>query len=232
MTIVPLTILKRRFHSAGAALLALLMAAVLSGCTVTSVWVVPSHTRGPATIYLGTALVSDMSEVSDFGYYIYLVIQPTAKPEQRKAAARAFMSWVRAAELVEQGVNRQEMALLVAPIRASTNPHTADELLASYNAAVAQVVVQKVSAVGLSVPPVALVASRLPILPNTALEKADLHVAPACGNTETVIRIIAELQQQLSKKFLAPERTLASRLRDFFDVVGELVLNGEVQSCK
>jgi hypothetical protein len=133
-----------------------------------------------------------------FGYYIYLVFQPHASKAQRLLAAEAFMTQPERAgyQTLPARVPRQQLALLLAPIRTRTEPTTARELVAGYDASLAAVITAAVATAGIQLPAVSLVAYPRPLTPGIH-PGVELLVGDACGASDEVNTRFRQLREGL-----------------------------------
>jgi hypothetical protein len=172
-------------------------------------------------------LVSGEPQVRGFGYYVYLLFQPEASPDQRLVAADAFLAYpgVTYQELHEK-VERERLALLGVPVLHPRVPLRAPDLVADYDSRTASIIASRVEGVHRAVPAVALVAYPEPIERGTQLDAGNLLVTDACGDPQQVRIKFSRLRQAL----VTGERD--GPVLQFAEVLGRFFLTGSTVSCQ
>jgi hypothetical protein len=203
---------------------------------MTGLWTTPTSVgldgrRGPIDLMGRGYLKRGDAAPDEFGFYLYLVVQVGAREKDRVAAATAFLELTKAGDYLGNGAQPSEIALLLVPIHAGTEPTSAQELLHGYDQARADIIKSRVVEAGGELSLVSIVGYPRPIVASSTLDRSKLVFADACGDVSTVRQKIELIHAQLRKGEFEAERSIVIRVLAAFDAIGRLVTTGSLSAC-
>ena len=164
-----------------------------------------------------------------FGYYVYLVFQPEASERQKLITAAAFLAHPEAInyQRLSPNAERDDLTLLVTPIKHNYQPQTAEELVRDYDSVWSAVITRQAAKVGLRLPPVALVGHRWPLGTGAGPRREDLLVGDACGDADEVNTKFRQLREGLMSGKVYKEGALVR----FATTLGRILTRFTTEPC-